>query len=118
MIPRLFTDEPTCCGCCRGHAGSWGYAPKAGERILWLCADEYCLAGGRLVYHLKEKMMDAYEEKAREAAGNRGGEYLESIGNFDVGSLTPEQWSKFLDLTIQGFQDSLRHQILEGEAPF
>ena len=117
-LHRFATPDPTCCGVCRRRAGSWGHAPRAGAPILWLCADEGCLQAGRKVYAMSERDMDAFEARARDAAGDVGGLYLDTLGKTDFAALSPEEWQTFLSRVLDGFGDSLRTQILNHQAPF
>lgn len=62
--------------------------------------------------------LDAFEEAARDDAGEMAGAYLDSIGKTDLAALTREEWATFLHQVIVGFEAALRTRILKGVAPF
>ena len=115
---RFGTQEPTCCGVCHRRAGSWGYLPRAGAPVLWLCADPACIKLGRSVYTMAPAQLDAFEIAARNDAGDRAGAYLDTIGKTDLASLAEEEWFAFLTHIVQGFEESLRRRLTDHTAPF
>lgn len=40
MINRF---DDAVCGCCGRSATGFGYAPKTGQAVLWVCDDPQCL---------------------------------------------------------------------------
>lgn len=118
-IPRLKQDRwHVACGVCRRRADGLGYAPPVGRPVLWLCDDPACLKLGKTVFHMPEPVLDAYEARARDEAGQDAGGYLDELGVTDLEKLRPEEWRVFLDKVILGFETSLRRQLTEGAAPF
>jgi len=47
--------------------------------------------------------MEENEIKLLDSAGKMGGEYLESINQYDLRLLTPEQWRTFLECVCKEF---------------
>lgn len=92
--------------------------PERGRDPKYLCEDCITLAYEIKQMAAKPRDFDAYEVKAVEDAGERGGDYLDSIGKTDLASLDPDQWGEFLTAVIAGFGASLRRQIVERRAPF
>ncbi len=62
--------------------------------------------------------LDRYEQRARDAAGERAGAFLDAIGKTDLATLTPEEWATFLQQVLVGFEDELRRMLLARTAPF
>lgn len=62
--------------------------------------------------------LDAYEQRARDEAGEAAGAYLDKLGKTDLASLTETEWRAFLDQVLVGFEASLRRYYLERAAPF
>jgi hypothetical protein len=64
------------------------------------------------------------EMAALEHAGVMGGEYLESIGKFDLSSLKPEEYATFIESVVDGFYSKLTwlydkdRQKLNATVPF
>lgn len=52
----------------------------------------------------------AKELLAVNTGGARGGEYLESIGKFDLSQLNEAEWQIFCGCIVGGFVESLQHQ--------
>ena len=48
------------------------------------------------------------EMQAMTVGGQQGGEYLESIGNSDLATLTETEWDRFIDAVVTGYCDHLR----------
>lgn len=51
--------------------------------------------------------MEENEIKLLKQAGKMGGEYLESINQYDLRLLTPEQWQTFLECVCKEFMYQL-----------
>lgn len=45
-----------------------------------------------------------WEKDAAHNAGRVGGEYLESVGVFDISKLTKEQWETFLECVCMAYE--------------
>ncbi|WP_407528414.1 DUF6511 domain-containing protein [Methylobacterium oryzisoli] len=110
--------EPVLCGVCRRRAYGFGVAPAQSRPVMWLCDDPRCWALGRGVYDMPTGDLDRFERAARDAAGERAGAYLDSLGKTDLATLTAEEWSIFLHQIIVGFEDELRRIFSKSLAPF
>lgn len=64
------------------------------------------------------KMTDptSFELKAMHHGGRMGGEYLQSIGVFDLSVLSPEQWEQFLKCVMGGYFEKMAD--MDDEIPF
>ena len=111
--------EPVICGVCRRRANTgFGWAGSQGRPILWTCDDPVCGAVARSVYEMPRLDLDAYEQRARDEAGQAAGAYLEGIGKTDLGELSQDEWRRFLDQVLVGFETALRRYYAERAAPF
>ena len=54
---------------------------------------------------------DVQEQMALNAAGNRGGAYLDRIGKTDLATLDPDQWTAFLREIVEGFGSDLEKRL-------
>src|ERR1700760_2899223 len=111
-VRKFATVEPTLCAACRRRAVWLGYMPGQRQAAFWLCGDAGCIAASRKVYDMPMKLLDAYEEKARQEAPDAAGAYLAEIGQSDVGKLTLAQWQEFGRRLIVGYEQSLRRILL------
>lgn len=120
IVSRIKGDrEPVACGVCRRRASTgFGWAGQQGRPIMWLCDDPICGQLARTVYEMPKLKLDAFEEAARDDAGDMAGAYLESIDKTDLATLTADEWATFLHQVIVGFEASLRRRILGNAAPF
>lgn len=59
-----------------------------------------------------------YEKEALATAGDKAGEYLESIGKTDLAQLTREEWATFLNTVFGTATDELRRLAEENAVPF
>lgn len=120
IVSRIKGDrEPVICGVCRRRATTGlGWAGQQGRPIMWLCDDPICGQLARTVYEMPKLKLDAFEEAARDDAGEMAGAYLDSIGKTDLATLTGEEWATLLHQVIVGFEAGLRTRILKGMAPF
>ncbi len=110
--------EPVLCGVCRRRAYGYGVAPAQSKPVMWLCDSPECWALGQGVYTMPTAELDEFEKAARDAAGERAGAYLDSIGKTDLAQLTGEEWRLFLHQVIVGFEDELRAIFRKSLAPF
>ena len=121
-IPRLKKDQswPIVCGVCRRRASGIGFAPGGYKPppVLWLCDDPRCHRLGKTAYQMPECKMDEFESRARFAAGQDAGAYLDEIGKTDLETLSEREWLLFIDKVILGFEQSLREQLTKSAAPF
>ena len=119
-VSRIKGDpEPVLCGVCRRRATTGlGWAGRQGKPVMWLCDSPECGQSARSVYEMPQSTLDAYEQTARNEAGDLAGAYLDGIGKTDLASLTETEWRAFLDQVVVGFEASLRRQLLANAAPF
>lgn len=115
---RFATSEPCGCAVCRRRAVCLGYAPKQGQRVIWLCSDNECHAAAKAVFKMSQKELDAYELGALSEAGNQAGGFLDEINKTDLAKLDGDEWAHFLKLIITTFEVTMRKRILDGEPPF
>ncbi|TPK59051.1 MULTISPECIES: DUF6511 domain-containing protein [unclassified Mesorhizobium] len=105
------------CACCGRTATGFGYAPKAGQPIAWVCDDEGCLQVAKNSYALKQDEFTRCESRAAGRGGEEGGAFLDSIGETDLAKLTPDQWFEFCRRIVAGYRKGLIDE-LQNEAPF
>jgi hypothetical protein len=104
--------EPAECTICKRAAVGLGVGDARDPR--WLCAECVLLAGD-----IREvRRLNVYEIAAIHEAGDVGGQYLETLNQFDLSELQPAQYQEFCKRVILGFGDSIRKQIRSGRAPF
>lgn len=87
MINR-FSDA--LCGCCGRTATGFGYAPKTGQSIIWVC-DDVCLQLAKDSYSMKQDQFSRLESKAAGKGGEEAGQFLDSIGKTDLATLTIDE---------------------------
>lgn len=118
MPPRPHINDPADCWLCKRRAEGLGLGPPEGDRWnknpRWVCSE--CVPLAREIRNMK--YFDPYENIAIADAGEKAGEYLDSIDKSDLATLTTEEWIKFLRFVVVAFGDSLRAQIAEHRAPF
>lgn len=114
MITR-FTDAV--CGVCARSATGFGYAPRTGQSILWVCDDPDCLQVAKDTYTMKQDQFSRLESLAAGKGGAEGGQFLDDIGKTDLATLTPDEWHEFLRRIVAGYRKALS-QSLRNEAPF
>lgn len=61
--------------------------------------------------------MRGYEIEAAKLAGKMGGEYLESIGKFDLEKLSGEEWKTFIQCICKEYGVK-RAELFDDEIPF
>lgn len=60
-------------------------------------------------------------EEAVKFGGDMGGKYLESIGKYDLSSLSKEEWLTFVELVCRNYHIKLvtpDNDILDDDIPF
>lgn len=77
-----------------------------GRPICGTCAPN-ALSADKLTHDVDGDLM-AIEKAAIGKGGEAGGEYLDSIGQYDLSRLTAEQWSTFLAKILTGYADEMR----------
>lgn len=103
----------TCFICKRRH-DNLGVAPHERATIKWVCKECLSAINMKRAYHMR---LDQYEKQALEDGGNAGGAYLDEIGKTDLASLGEDEWSRFLELVLTSYADSMR-EIVSREVPF
>lgn len=93
------------------------YAPKDGTPIAWVCDDPVCLRLAKDAYMKLQREFTRLDALATIEGGNQGGEYLESIGKFNLEALSEEEWGDFCRKIVGGYREALQG-IVEKEAPF
>lgn len=114
MINR-FSDAV--CGCCGRTATGFGYAPKSGQTILWVCDDVQCLQLAKDSYTMKQDQFTRLESLAAGRGGEEGGSFLDGIGKTDLATLTEAEWFEFCRRIVAGYRNGLV-DLLKDEAPF
>lgn len=114
MINRF---EDAVCGCCGRSATGFGYAPRTGQSVLWVCDDPECLQLAKDSYAMKQDQFSRIESMAAGKGGEEGGAFLDDIGKTDLASLSPDEWFEFCRRIVAGYRKALKHD-LKGEAPF
>lgn len=116
--PRLNLNDPADCWACKRMSDGLGLGPpdhdKWNKNPRWVCMD--CVAIGKELRTVRN--FDPYEKTARREAGDKAGEFLDSIGKSDLAEMSEEEWLTFLTTVIHGFGESLRAQVAELRAPF
>jgi len=95
-----------------------GYSTRMGAPVAWLCEDCKLTDLGRVVYHMSARDLTFHEARALVEAGDKAGEYLESIGKTDLASLSETEWLKFLKTVFEQYAQTMRDRLLNHVAPF
>lgn len=106
------TGDPTTCFCCGRQAAPIGIGGQ--HEPKYLC--HQCLDIVESIVRVKR--FTPYEYNAIAEAGEKAGEYLDSINKTDLAELEQEEWRVFCRIMIEEFGNALRKQIVNGEAPF
>lgn len=114
MITR-FNDA--LCGCCGRTATGFGYVPKTGQPIIWVCDDEQCLQIAKDSYTMKQDQFTRVESLAAGKGGEEGGAFLDGIGKTDLAQFTPDEWFEFCRRIVAGYRKGMV-ELLKSEAPF
>lgn len=115
MITRF---QDALCGCCGRTATGFGYAPKSGQTILWVCDDPACLQLAKDSYTMKQDQFTRLESIAAGKGGEEGGEFLDGIGKSDLATLTTDEWFEFCRRIVAGYRKGMVEALKAGEAPF
>lgn len=114
-------DNPEACFICRRRA--CGLAVTKGNHLTrknypngWFCDD--CRHIAAEAYAMADREFDVFEQHAMQAAGEKAGGYLDSIGKTDLATLSEAEWSVFLITMIRAFGDAIRAEVESGKAPF
>lgn len=69
---------------------------------------------------MPDALLTTYEERALDLAGERAGEYLDSIDKTDLAELSSTEWREFLRHVAIGFAENIRGviEINDTGAPF
>ena len=91
------------CFCGRASRGFWFY-PKllsTGGSALTACCSQHL--------DMAIKMIDPteYEQEAIAYGGEQAGKYLETLGKTDLATMSPEEWSAFIEVIVTGYVDRL-----------
>jgi len=106
------------CGCCARSATGFGYAPRTGQSILWVCDDPDCLQVAKDSYTMKQDQFSRLESLAAGEAANAMGQRLDEMGCGDrFNGLEPEQWLDAMREGIAAYRKALQSG-LKNEAPF
>lgn len=114
MITR-FSDS--LCGVCARTATGFGYAPRTGQTILWVCDDEQCLQLAKDSYTMKQDIFTRLESLAAGKGGEEGGVFLDDIRKSDLATLNQAEWFEFCRRIVAGYRKGLV-ELLKTEAPF
>lgn len=88
---------------CLNAPASYGYSSGRTKPTIWGCTPEHL----EKMRKVKRESMSEMQAKARAAGGQAAGAYLESLGQFDLSALTPEQWDQFLVTLLNAYRDEL-----------
>lgn len=77
---------------------------------------QFCGAECARIYMTKTPVKPD-EKTAAVIGGNAGGQYLDSIGIFDLRQLSPDQWAEFCGRIFQGTCEELQRRA-NDEIPF
>jgi hypothetical protein len=114
MITR-FNDA--LCSCCGRTATGFGYAPRSGQPILFVCNDDQCLKLAKDSYTMKQETFTRLESLAAGKGGEEGGAYLDGIGKTDLAQLTPDEFFEFCRRIVAGYRTGLV-ELIKTDAPF
>lgn len=110
-------DPPKCrqavaCAVCEGQAAD----VTVGR--FHLCNDPRCADVAKSWLGRQADGSTYWESEAVKSGGKAAGKYLESIGKYDLASLTPDQWEKFCGTMVSGFRVELRRLGALKAPPF
>lgn len=115
MTINRFNDA--LCSCCGRTATGFGYAPKTGQAILWVCDSEECLQLAKNTYTFSQDQFTRLESLAAGKGGEEGGAFLDDIKKSDLASLNEAEWFEFCRRIVAGYRKGLI-DLLKAEAPF
>lgn len=110
-------NRPACrhgiaCDVCEGEA-----ADVSVGRFR-LCNDPRCADVAKAWLSRQPDGSTYWQDEATKVAGKAGGKYLETIGKYDLASLTPDQWSKFCGTIVSQYRVELRRLGALKAPPF
>lgn len=83
-----------------------------------LCIDPRCADVAKAWLSRQPDGSTYWQDEATKVAGKAGGKYLETIGKYDLASLTPDQWSKFCGTIVSQYRVELRRLGALKAPPF
>ncbi|MBX9757231.1 MAG: hypothetical protein K2Y29_00530 [Beijerinckiaceae bacterium] len=105
------------CGVCGDeHDCGFGYAPDDKSRVMWTC--RACIEVAPDCYGAPPMEISAHKTEAIKTGGEKAGEYLQSIGKFDLSQLTPDEWFLFLQTFDRARAQALRDLMAAYAPPF
>ncbi len=105
------------CGCCGRAATGFGYAPKTGQPIIWVCDDPQCLQIAKDSYSMQQDKFSRIESLATGKGGEEGGQFLDDLGKTDLATLNEGEWFEFCRRIVAGYRKALIAD-LRNEVPF
>lgn len=104
------------CGVCRRGAIGIAYSPDPDRRLIWLCDDTDCIQLARNTYSMKQDEFTHLENLAAQEGAVAGGQYLDTIGKYDLQKLDAKEFAEFGRRVVARYREALVE--LQGEAPF
>lgn len=109
-------DDAVCSVCARWATG-FGYAPRVGRPVLWVCDDPDCLQIAKETYAMKQKDFERLESLAAQEGRVEAEAYCDEIGVYDFREMTIDQACEFSRRLVAGYRTGLKIK-LQTEAPF
>jgi hypothetical protein len=107
------TPEP--CFICKRRDSGCGLVK--GRQFRWYC-DDCGTELAKKANAMPQRAFDFAEQRAMQEAGEKGGEYLDTIGKTDLAALDENEWNVFLITVIRSFGEAMRTSLEKHEAPF
>ena len=99
------------CAVCGRASGSWSIS-LPGNRLGQFCSP-HCMK----FYAMAEGSLTQDEQLAVRAGGDKAGAYLDSLGKFDLRTLTEPEWLRFCGILFTETCAALRDQA-DDQIPF
>lgn len=111
--------NPTCCHCCGRRADNLGLGSdrlqqRSKDDPRYVCT-ECAIVVGRLS---KARRLDVFELRALDGSVAAVGEYLDTIGIYDLSLFDELNQRMMCKAAVQGFGDALRKELESHNAPF
>jgi hypothetical protein len=111
--------EPTCCHCCGRRSDNLGLGTdrlqkRAKDDPRFVCA-QCAIVVGRLS---NTRRLDMFELRALDGAVDAVGDYLNTVGMYDLSLFDELQQRMLCKAAVQGFGDALRRELESSNAPF